>query len=89
MSTEERQEILEDINSSVDDFFWSYCGEDGYDSFRDRLRDMQAMAAYANDPMVDHCIDVISEDFPDIDLDEEFRSEIVDRLAQLADYEIN
>lgn len=52
---------------------------------------MQAMANYANDPMVDYCIDVIgvifSEKF-DIDVDEEFRDEIENKLAELAENEI-
>ena len=87
MNTEKRQEILEEVLNEVNDFFYNYCGEDGYDSFQDRVRDMQAMADGANDPMVDHCIDVISESF-DIDVDEEFRDEIENKLAELAENEI-
>jgi len=87
MNTEERQEILEEVLNEVTDFFYNYCGEDGYDSFQARVRDMQAMAGGANDPMVDHCIDVISGYF-DIDIDEEFRDEIESKLAELAENEI-
>lgn len=90
MNTEERQEILEEVLDEVEHFFYGYCGEDDYDSFQDRVHDMQAMADCANDPMVDHCIDVIyviSGNF-DIDVDEEFRDEIESKLAELAADEI-
>ena len=87
MNTEKRQEILEEVLDEVNNFFDNYCGEDDYDSFRDRVQDMQAMADCANDPMVDHCIDVISGNF-DIDVEEEFRDEIENKLAELAENEL-
>lgn len=87
MTAKEREELLTDVLDCVEDWFTDCCGEGGYDSFQSRVRDMQAMAGHANDPMVDNCIDIIGYQF-DVDLDEEFRDEIEDKLAELAENEI-
>jgi hypothetical protein len=84
---EERQELLDEILDAVENYFDSHCDEDGYDSFRDRVEDLQAMADGVNDPMVDNCIEIVSQDFPDIDV-EEFRDEIENKLAELASDEL-
>lgn len=87
MTKKERKELLTEVLESVEDWFMVYCGEDGYDSFQDRVHDMQAMADCANDPMVDNCIAVVGCQF-DVDIDEEFREEIENKLAELAEDEI-
>ena len=87
MTKKERKELLTEVLDSVEDWFIDNCGDDGYDSFRDRVRDMQAMADGCNDPMVDNCIAVVGCDF-DIDIEKEFYDEIVDKLVELAQDEI-
>lgn len=84
---EDREELLDELLDSVSDWFYENCNEDGYDSWRDRLRDLQAMADKANDMMVDDCINQIEDQF-DVDIDEEFRDEIEEKLADLCSMEL-
>lgn len=75
----EQKHNIDDIYSAVDEWFWDV-NRDGYDTTRQKRENYEAMVELANDPMVDACIDSISDEYPKA---EDFREEIEKYLADL------
>jgi hypothetical protein len=76
---------LDDILDEVENWFWDYCGEDGYDSPRQRREDFEAMANGSNDIMIDNCIQTI--DLSDQE-QEKYWDDIESKLAELCEREL-
>lgn len=79
------ESVIDDILDDVRDWFWSNCGEDGYDSPRERREDLEAMADENNDIMVDTCISEISISSSD---EKKYYNDICKTLAELAAEEL-
>ena len=75
----EQKHNIDDIYAAVDEWFWDV-NKDGYDTTRQKRENYEAMVELSNDPMVDACIDSISDEYPDA---EDFREEIEKYLADL------
>ena len=76
---------LEDVLDEVENWFWDYCGEDGYDNPRQRRKDFEAMAHGSNDIMIDNCIQTI--DLSDQE-QEKYWDDIESKLAELCKREL-
>jgi len=76
---------LDEILDEVENWFWNNCGEDGYDSRRERREEFEAMTDGANDMMVDLCMD--SLDLSDTEADK-YYDDIVDKLSELCEREL-
>jgi hypothetical protein len=75
----EQKHNIDDIYAAVDEWFWDV-NIDGYDTTRQKRENYEAMVELANDPMVDACIDSISNKYPNA---EDFIEEIEKHLADL------
>ena len=77
------EDFLDDLEDTVIEWFDENCGEDGYDSQVERVRDLEAMVDESNDPAIDDCIYGIEDKFDEIEL-ENYRDVISMRLSNCA-----
>ena len=90
-----KESLNESITDSDDDklidildaviYWFSDNMSNGFDSEREKRKQLKAMANNENDIMIDMCIDAISDEYPDA---EDFYDDIVDQLVELAKNEL-